>query len=80
MVEIRRRSKPPARSSHTACCIRGRHPVLVVVGGLGDGCIVYSDVWVLDIEEGIWTLVWQVLYEIIITWLCLNTRTTMYKS
>ena len=53
-------NKPPGRSNHTACCIAGpltgqEHPLLMVVGGLGDG-------WeVLCSEVG---MVYQIVYPI----------------
>ena len=50
--------KPPARSSHTASCITDihsvHHPVVVVVGGLGDGRTTLSDVWLLDVTNKQW--------------------------
>ena len=52
--------KPPARSSHSACCLSGTgsHPSLMVVGGW-DGSCVFSDVWLLDVADGSWK---EVLY------------------
>ena len=52
--------KPPARCWHTACCIVGpltgqEHSVLMVVGGIGDGWKVLSDVWLLDLDKGVWS-------------------------
>ena len=52
--------KPPARCSHTACCIAGpltgqEHPLLIVVGGDGDRLKVLSDVWLLDVDKGVWS-------------------------
>ena len=47
--------KPPARSSHSACCITGAHPALMVVGGLGYDGRVFSDVWLLDVTDGSWS-------------------------
>ena len=60
--------KPPARSYHTACCITGpltgqEHPILMVVEGLGDRVKVFSDVWLLDVDKGVWSEV-GVLYLI----------------
>ena len=50
--------KPPARESHTACCIAGpltgqEHPLLIVVGGAG--LKVFHDVWLLDVDKGVWS-------------------------
>ena len=53
--------KPPVpRSLHTVCCIAGlltgqQHSVLMVVGGLGNGLKVLSDVWLLDVDKGVWS-------------------------
>ena len=53
--------KPPARNSHTACCIAGpltgqEHSVLMVVGGIGrKRGKVLSDVWLLDVDKGVWS-------------------------
>ena len=50
--------RPPARESHAACCIAGpltgqEHPLLLVGGGLrGD---VLKDMWVLDVDRGVWS-------------------------
>ena len=48
---------PCARDSHAAFCIAGpiaeeEHPLLVVVGGSGEEPL--KDMWVLDIDEGVW--------------------------
>ena len=61
-------NKPPARNSHTACCIAGpltgqEHPLLMVVGGEGDGLKVFSDMWLLDVDKGVWSEV-GMLYPI----------------
>ena len=51
--------KPLARSLHTACCIAGpltgqEHSVLMVVGGW-NGEKVFSVVWLLDVDKGVWS-------------------------
>ena len=55
--------KPPARSRHAACAIgdiiRGHHPLVMVVGGVGDDYTAFSDVWFLDVTDGSWS---EVLY------------------
>ena len=56
--------RPPTRDDH-ACCIAGHltgqpHPLLMVVGGWGDGLDVLSDVWVLDVAQGLWSQVLHV--------------------
>ena len=61
--------RPPARDSHTVCCIAGpltgqKHSVLMVVEGLGDGLKVFSDVWLLDVDKGVWSQV-GMLYLIV---------------
>ena len=61
------KKKPPARSSHTACCIAGPltgqdHPLLLVVGG-HTAWDVLSDVWLLDVDKGVWSEV-GMLYQI----------------
>ena len=50
--------RPPARESHAACCIAGpltgqEHPLLLVGGGLRGG--VLKDMWVLDVDRGVWS-------------------------
>ena len=62
--------KPPARSSHTACCIAGPltgqdHPLLLVVGGYAGGVKLLSDVWLLDVDKGVWSEV-GMLYLIVL--------------
>ena len=59
--------KPPARSTHTACCIAGpltgqEHPLLMVAGGYGGKAL--NDVWLLDVDKGVWSEV-GVLYLIV---------------
>ena len=50
--------KPARRFSHATLCIEdphtGHHPLLMVVGGYGDGNV-FSDVWLLDVINGVWT-------------------------
>ena len=51
--------RPQPRHSHTACCIAGpltgeEHSVLMVVGGW-DRLKVFSDVWLLDVDKGVWS-------------------------
>ena len=50
--------RPPARSSHAACCIAvpltgQEHPLLLVGGGYGGGAL--KDMWVLDVDRGVWS-------------------------
>ena len=57
--------RPPARDDHAACCIAGPltgqpHPQLIVIGGRGDGVEALSDVWVLDVAQGLWSQVLHV--------------------
>ena len=51
-------NKPSPRTYHTTLCIEdphtGHHPLLMVVGGLGVGSVL-SDVWLLDVINGLWT-------------------------
>ena len=52
-------AKPPGRSVHAACCIAGpftglEHPILMVIGGY-DNAEVLGDVWLLDIDKGVWS-------------------------
>ena len=61
-------SKPPGRSYHTACCIAGlltgqEYPLLMVVGGIKE-VDVLSDVWLLDVDKGVWSEV-GMLYLIV---------------
>jgi len=49
---------PCARGSHAAFCIAGpiaeqEHPLLVMVGGSGGEPL--KDMWVLDIDKGVWS-------------------------
>ena len=54
--------RPPPRCSPACCCIAGpltgqEHPVLLVEGGDAsvDGLwSAYDDMWVLDIDKGVW--------------------------
>ena len=54
--------KPAPRFYHTTLCIEdphtGHHPLLMVVGGWGGGSSVLSDVWLLDVINGVWTEVY----------------------
>ena len=65
--------KPPARSSHAACCITGpltgqQHPLLMVVGGLDANYKPLDDVWLLDVDKGVWSEV-GIPYTARKTWL-----------
>ena len=60
--------KPPARDSHTACCIAGpltgqEHPLLMIVGGWNGG-MVFRSLWLLDVDKGVWSEV-GMLYLIV---------------
>ena len=62
--------KPPVRYCHTVCCIAGpltgqEHPLLIVVEGLGGGMKVFSDVWLLDVDKGVWSEVGYVVFDCI---------------
>ena len=52
--------KPAARMYHTALCIEhphtAHHPLLMVEGGKGRRTAL-SDVWVLDVTDGVWSQV-----------------------
>ena len=59
------KKKPPARHQHTACCIAGPltgqdHPLLLVVVGK-----VFSDVWLLDVDKGVWSEVGMIVSDCI---------------
>lgn len=61
--------KPPARSLHATCSIAGpltgqKHPLLMVVGGVTDVVGAGGDVWLLDVDEGMWSEV-GILYMIV---------------
>ena len=45
-----------ARSDHASVCLGydGDHPQIVVIGGLGGGNKVLSDMWLLDVVSGRW--------------------------
>ena len=84
--------RPPARHFHAACCIAGpltgqEHPLLLVGGGFrGFGGGVLTDMWVLDVDRGVWNevsslIVWCMMsciksvcykYVLLLTymWLC----------
>ena len=51
-------NKPAPRYYHATLCIEdphtGHHPLLMVVGGFGVGSVL-SDVWLLDVINGVWT-------------------------
>ena len=57
--------RPPARSYHAACCIAGPltgqpHPLLMVICGQRSFLEALSDVWVLDVAQGLWSQVLHV--------------------
>ena len=62
--------RPPARGYHAACCIAGPltgqpHPLLMVTGGLDEGMEALSDVWVLDVAQGLWSQVLHVCISVV---------------
>lgn len=53
-------TKPRARHHHASCCIAGpltgqEHPLLMVVGGTPNNIIGFADVWLLDVDKGVWS-------------------------
>ena len=42
------------RSGHSAICLGGNRPQVVVVGGVDDAGNVLHDVWMLDVLSGRW--------------------------
>ena len=68
-TKVASEKKPPARSSHTACCIAGpltgqEHPLLMVAGGFASGVGTTGDMWLLDVDKGVWSEV-GMLYLIV---------------
>ena len=71
--------RPPAREFHAACCIAGpltgqEHPLLLVGGGYSGSvpceCVAgesaLKDMWVLDVDRGVWSevsglIVWCIM-------------------
>lgn len=54
--------KPLNREYHAACCIAGplmghgeEHPLLMVIGGRRDDIRIVDDVWILDVDAGVWS-------------------------
>ena len=52
--------KPLNREYHAACCIAGpltgeEHPLLMVIGGRRDDMRIVDDVWILDVDAGVWS-------------------------
>lgn len=52
--------KPSARSSHFTCCISGpltgqQNPILMVIGGCTNFLMPVGDVWLLDVNKGMWS-------------------------
>ena len=52
-------TKPRARYYHAACCIAGpltgqEHSLLMVVGGTANTLLGFTDVWLLDVDKGVW--------------------------
>ena len=52
--------KPRNREYHAACCIAGpltgeEHPLLMVIGGRRDDMRIVDDVWILDVDAGVWS-------------------------
>lgn len=59
-TELSIRDGPPVKSSHSACCIAGpltgqQHSLVMVVGGVDHSGTVYGDVWILDVDNRVWT-------------------------
>ena len=63
-TKVASQKRPPGRSLHTACCIAGPltgqdHPLLLVVGGYARKA--FSDVWLLDVDKGVWSEVGMIV-------------------
>ena len=62
--------KPAPRYWHATLCIEdphtGHHPLLMVVGGVGSS--VLSDVWLLEVINGVWTEVCENIFTITSTY------------
>ena len=79
-------TKPRARHVHAACCIAGpltgqEHPLLMVVGGTANDILGFNDVWLLDVDEGVWSEVGMltvIVYKIIIA-TCKHTDRYLYQ-
>lgn len=61
--------KPSVREYHATCCIAGpltgeQHPVLMVVGGWGYILKIIGDVWLLDVDKGVWSKVRHVEFSL----------------
>ena len=59
-LDTTRGPSPSARYFHAACCIAGpltgqEHPLLLVGGGLNNALDVFKDMWVLDVDRGVWS-------------------------
>ena len=64
-------AKPPVRNCHAACCIAGpltgqKHPILMVIGGWHTDSSTLGDVWLLDVDEAMWSEV-GTLYLTVLT-------------
>ena len=62
--------RPSARMYHAACCIAGPlteqpHPLLIVICGRAVGLVALSDVWVLDVAQGLWSQVLHVCISVV---------------
>ena len=59
-------TKPPSRSSNGSFSLLGsdNRPLLMVVGGLGNDAEFFSDIWQLDIDNGVWTEVSNMVVKI----------------
>ena len=49
--------KPTRRSFHAACCLKygEDRPKVLISGGLNEGKNVLGDMWILDVDSGMWT-------------------------
>ena len=60
-------AKPAVRNSHVACCIAGpltgqQYPILTMFGGWYTDASLLGDVWLLDMDRGVWSEV-SILYS-----------------
>ena len=76
--------RPLVRNSHAACCIAGpltgqQYPVLMVIGGWYTDTSALDDVWLLDVDKGVWSEVSILRFYSLYLHICITSLSEIFR-